>query len=61
MKLNKAINYAIECIQAEIKRIAVDANLYDKGIADYDMAKRRSERRKLLQEAIEELSKLENK
>lgn len=61
MKLNKAISLAIECMKLDIKKIAIDANLYGQGIADYPLAKNRSNRKKQLEDAIELLSKLENK
>lgn len=55
MKKQQAINLAIDAIRGQIKRFVVDANLYDKGGADYPHAKKSSERRKQLLDAIEVL------
>ncbi len=52
MKQSRAIALAIECIRAEIKRLAVDANLHDRFGMDTPHGRNSSARRKQLQEAI---------
>lgn len=51
----KSNRLAIEALRAEVKKIAFDANLFDKGMADYPHAQRCSERRKILLAEIERL------
>jgi hypothetical protein len=46
---------AIEALRKQIQKIAFDANLFNKGLADYPYAKNCSEKRKELLKAIEEL------
>ena len=46
---------AIAAIKRQIKKIAFDANLYDRKWADYPHAKNCSEKRKELLKAIKEL------
>lgn len=46
---------AIEAIKTKIQRIAFDANLFDRGIADYPYAERCSKEKKKLMAAIEKL------
>jgi len=55
MKLNKAINLAIECVRSSIKQTNFDANLFDKGLSDTPHAQKCSERRKMLLEVIQTL------
>jgi hypothetical protein len=55
MKLSKAYSVAIESMRLEIKKIAFDANMYDRGLADYNLAKNRSKRKKELEDAIQML------
>jgi len=47
-----------DAIQKQIKTIAFDANLYDRGLADYPYAKRCSQKRKKL---VAELNEIEGK
>ena len=46
---------AVEAIKKQIQKIAFEANLYDRGIADYPYAKKCSEKRKKLLAALEAL------
>ena len=55
MRLNKAIDRAIECVRGSIKQVNFDANLFDKGLSDTPHAQKCSERRKMLLEVIQTL------
>lgn len=46
---------AIEALRRQIKEIAIDANLFDRGWADYPHAQQCSQKRKKLLKAIAEL------
>ena len=50
---DKANKIAIIAIRKQIQKIAVDANLFDLGLADYPYAEQCSLKRKELQTAIE--------
>lgn len=52
MNRARATALAIECIEREIKRLAVDANLHDLMHADYPAAVKASARRTELRAAI---------
>lgn len=52
----RARRIAIACIQAEIKRLAVNANLHDRYQADAPACVEASKRRKQLLAALAELS-----
>lgn len=58
MKTATATAIAIECMKKEIQRIAVDANLYDHGLAEYPAATTSSAKRKRILEAIEVIAGL---
>ena len=58
MKQKKALKLAIEAMEAEVRRLAVDANLHDVYGADSPYAVRASLERVELREAVEELKKL---
>ena len=51
----RAITLAIQCIEAEIKRLAVHANLHDQYGADAPVCVEASKRRNELRAAIEAL------
>ena len=53
--MNNTNKLAIEALRKQIQRIAFDANLWDRGIADYPHAEHCSQKRKQLQAAIAEL------
>jgi len=53
MKYSRAVKLAVECIDKEIQRGAVEANLHDIYKATYSAAVRLSKRRKALKEAKE--------
>ena len=55
MKLSKAVSIAIESMRLEIKKIAFDANLFDRNLVDYPLAEKRSQRKKELEDAIQTL------
>lgn len=55
MNQSKAIKLAIQCIDREIQRIAVQANLHDIHGMEWTSAKGASKRRAELQEAKEAL------
>jgi len=55
MQNQRAITIAIQCIEAEIKRLAVHANLHDMMHADAPVCVEASRRRKELRDAVEEL------
>ena len=55
MNRSRATQIAIQCIEAEIKRLAVNANLHDLMHADTPVCVKASERRKELRAAIEAL------
>lgn len=52
MKQSQAVGLAIQCIEAEIKRLAVNANLHDMMHADAPVCVEASKRRALLRAAI---------
>ena len=52
MNASRARTIAIQCIEAEIKRLAVNANLHDMCHADAPVCVEASKRRKELREAI---------
>ena len=58
MVLTKAINLALECIDKEIRKTNFDANLFDKGLADYPMAQKASKHRQELRQAKVILEKI---
>ena len=60
MVLTKAVTLALECIDKELRKVAFDANLFDKGLADYLGAKKASERRRELLHARSRLKELIN-
>lgn len=41
----KALKLAIQVLRGEIQKIAYDANVFDKGLADYPYSKKCSKRR----------------
>jgi hypothetical protein len=51
MNTTQAVRLAIQCIDAEIKRLAIPANLHDKGIMDNPHSESASKRRAQLREA----------
>ena len=55
MNRRRATAIAVECIEREIKRLAVNANLHDVYHADAPVCVAASARRRLLREAIEAL------
>jgi len=55
MNAHRATQIAIQCIEAEIKRLAVNANLHDLMHADTPVCVEASRRRKELRAAIEAL------
>ena len=55
MKHAQATKIAIQCIEREIKRLAVNANLHDMCHADAPVCVEASRRRKELREVIEAL------
>ena len=55
MQQHRATKIAIHCIELEIKRLAVNANLHDMMHADAPVCVEASKRRKELQEAIQAL------
>jgi ABC-type phosphate transport system auxiliary subunit len=57
VKRDRAIRLAVEAIQAQIHKLAVDANLHDVYGADYPQAINASAKRKELLEAIEILER----
>jgi hypothetical protein len=57
----KAVRLAIECIRAEVKRIAFDANLADRLHVTDSFAVKASKRRHDLLAAIEELRAMVSK
>ncbi len=52
MNAHRATSIAIQCIEAEIKRLAVNANLHEMMHADAPVCVEASKRRKELREAI---------
>ncbi|MFH1635592.1 MAG: hypothetical protein ABIG63_16500 [Chloroflexota bacterium] len=58
MSQRKMINLAIDCVKREMRRLAVDANLYEKYGAKSPHAQRCSERRKELREVVDFLKRL---
>jgi uncharacterized protein YqgQ len=57
----KARKLVIELLNAELKRIAFDANLFDRGLADYAKARWASERRQQVKAALEQVKEDEVK
>ncbi len=55
MDAHRATKIAIGCIEAEIKRLAVNANLEDQYHSGIPMCVEASKRRKILREAIDAL------
>lgn len=55
MNQHRAITLAVQCIEAEIKRLAVNANLHDMMHADAPACVEASRKRKELRDAIEAL------
>jgi hypothetical protein len=55
MNLKKAVKLAESCIQQEIQRLAVDANLYERFGAAFPHAKKASVKRQELREALKVL------
>ena len=53
--MNKTNKLAIEALRKQIQKIAFDANLFDRGMADYPYAEECSRKKKKLLEAIAEL------
>ncbi len=53
-----ALNLAIECVNKEIRRLAVDANLAERFGATFPYAVRASKRRSQLRQALELLNTL---
>lgn len=55
MKHARAVKLALECIEQERKRLAIDANLYAQGLADTPTARAAYDRRRELATAAEVL------
>lgn len=53
------VKILLEVVDKELKRLAFDANLYDRGLANYPHSKTNSEKRKKLKEARQWLLSLE--
>lgn len=56
MTFNQAIKLAIKELEREIRHLATDANLYERGIATFPHAQKAYERREELRTAIAILS-----
>ncbi len=59
MTHKQAIRLAIEALNAQIKTLAVDANLFDAGLAQYPHARKSSQKRAAYRQAIQALENLE--